>query len=218
MKCSNCGEEGAHYVCPGGGDPGFYACNPKGVCHTCNGKKGIENSSSGISMGGPVMVPCPTCNGQQEEQEKLEKTESPFTVEVNRFMFFLVHDFMINLSEKAAEIACENGPIQRTFLHEEYQDLEMIYQLYMTQLECGKDKFSWRYLIDNGKLSLYALGHFKGDILKEGVSEEEWQKEVEENYKNIGEEKVKEYLKGCEEYVMRHTKYRKFLDRHKKET
>ena len=28
-KCSNCGEDGPHFVPPSFGDPGFYMCTPK---------------------------------------------------------------------------------------------------------------------------------------------------------------------------------------------
>lgn len=61
MICPNCGEDGPHFVPPCCGEPGFFSCKPKGECKTCNDKKMIENSTSGIHMGGPTMVPCPTC-------------------------------------------------------------------------------------------------------------------------------------------------------------
>ena len=67
--CMNCGEDiskGGHFVPPCFGDPGFFHCKPKNVCKTCNGAKVIENSSSGISMGGPEEVPCPTCSTDGE--------------------------------------------------------------------------------------------------------------------------------------------------------
>lgn len=125
-------------------------------------------------------------------------------VKVNRFMFFLVYDSILYLSEKAAEIAHEENAEKRKFLYEEYQDMEDIHKLYMRQMEDGKDCFSWRYCFDSGFLSLHNLGHFKPDLLKDGITEEEWQKEVEKTYESIGEEKVKEYLKEYGEYVERH--------------
>lgn len=63
--CLNCKEvlkKSGHFVPPGGGDPGFFICKPKGICKTCNGKGMIENSSSGIANGGPEEVKCPTCS------------------------------------------------------------------------------------------------------------------------------------------------------------
>lgn len=66
-KCINCGEEGPHFVPPGGGDPGFFYCKPKDVCKTCRGEGEIDNSTSGIAMGGANRVPCPTCQQHKED-------------------------------------------------------------------------------------------------------------------------------------------------------
>ena len=68
-KCINCGEEGPHFVPPGGGDPGFFMCKPKDVCKTCCGEGEIDNSTSGIAMGGTITVPCPTCNSTTPQEE-----------------------------------------------------------------------------------------------------------------------------------------------------
>lgn len=198
MKCMNCGEEGSHFVCPGGGDPGFFHCKPKGVCKTCRGKKEIENSSSGIAMGGSVMVPCPTCNNEQPEQKEISPVKN------SCFISFDLMSFLSNLSCKVVEIVYEEDLEKRKFLFDEYCDLEKIHRLYLIQAQNGQKEFSWRYLFDNRKLCLNDLGHFKSDILNSGITEEEWYEEVESNYKSIGEEKTKEYVKKYEEYVKKH--------------
>jgi len=65
--CCNCGGVingggHGHFIPPGGGDPGFFACKPKEKCLTCNGTGKIESSTSGRAYyDAPMMVPCPTC-------------------------------------------------------------------------------------------------------------------------------------------------------------
>ena len=85
-------------------------------------------------------------------------------------------------------------------------DLHQIRKLYEDHEQEGLDKFSWKLCLENGWLCLQDMGHFKDDMLKNGITEEEWQKSVEKEWEHMGKDKVDQYMLEYDEYRKKHKK------------
>jgi len=116
----------------------------------------------------------------------------------NNILYFYYHDLKITLSEIAYEIANTDSKEERMKILQEFYKWEELAKIYLDCIDRGDEEFKWRKLIDEGRLSLYDEVVFKKQIMDE-IGIEEWKKAIANHYKDMGEERVKEYIKNCEE-------------------
>jgi len=116
----------------------------------------------------------------------------------NSPLYFSYHDLMVTVGEAAADIAYAEPYDKRMEKLQEFYKWEELAKIYLDAIDRGETELKWRKLIDKGHLSLYDEVVFKKNIVDE-IGIEEWEKAITNHYKDMGEERVKEYVKKCEE-------------------
>jgi hypothetical protein len=125
---------------------------------------------------------------------------------INSMLQLDKHLISIKIDEKVFDIVEENSIDKRKFLFDEYEDLIHLLTLVEKHELENCETFSWKLCMDKGWLSFQNLGHFKNEILLNGISEEEWKRYINEHWNHWTTEKIESLLQKYDEYRENHGK------------